>query len=239
MNNQDPIKNVVTLIKQHFNHVQDASKKRRHAEMNSKHASIIANVCENAKAKRKANNGREEEKVRKNVWLWGAHFDIHRVPSLFTWEINGWKVKENKWEERWERGRAQTAVCHAERHIYQWCFSKKDISLWEQLFGSRQAVVTGKYIRPDLVCFGCFGDAAIMRDRGGRWLSRVRLIHFFFSASHPALVFSCSHALFLPVSLSSLLPYLLFSCLTLFFCKNTIDKLQYYQTLTHNMLNFH
>lgn len=45
-------------------------------------------------------------------------------------------------------------------------FFKKDISLWEQLFGSCQAVVTGKYIRPDLVCFGCFGDAAIMRDRG-------------------------------------------------------------------------
>lgn len=43
---------------------------------------------------------------------------------------------------------------------------KKDISLWEQLFDSRQAVVTGKYIRPDLVCFGCFGDVAIMRDRG-------------------------------------------------------------------------
>lgn len=45
-------------------------------------------------------------------------------------------------------------------------FVKKDISLWEQPFGSHQAVVTGKYIRPDLVCFGCFGDAAIMRDRG-------------------------------------------------------------------------
>lgn len=40
---------------------------------------------------------------------------------------------------------------------------------------------------------------------------------FSFSASHPALVFACTHALFLPVSLSSLLPYPLSPCLTLFF----------------------
>lgn len=98
------------------------------------------------------------------MWLWEAHFDIHRVPSLFTLEINRWKVKENKWEERWERGRAQTALCHAETYLLTVFF--KMPFLWEQLFGSQQAVVRGKYIRPDLVCFGCFGDAAIMRDRG-------------------------------------------------------------------------
>lgn len=53
-----------------------------------------------------------------------------------------------------------------QRGIFTRGVFQKDISLWEQLFGSRQAVVTGKYIRPDLVCFGCFGDAAIMKDRG-------------------------------------------------------------------------
>lgn len=71
---------------------------------------------------------------------------------------------------------------------------KKDISLWEQLFDSRQAVVTGKYIRPDLVCFGCFGDVAIMRDRGlvieqGQYDSC-------FSYSHPVVVLLCAFALF-------------------------------------------
>lgn len=71
---------------------------------------------------------------------------------------------------------------------------KKDISLWEQLFDSRQAVVTGKYIRPDLVCFGCFGDVAIMRERGlvieqGQYDS-------FFSYSHPVVVLLCAFALF-------------------------------------------
>lgn len=115
--------------------------------------------------KRKGHKHGNEKKVRQ-ADVWKACFDIYRVPSLLTFEINRWKVKENKWEQRWERGRAQAAICHAERHIYQWCFSKRDISLWEQLFDSRQAVVTGKYIRPDLVCFGCFGDVAIMRDRG-------------------------------------------------------------------------
>lgn len=49
--------------------------------------------------------------------------------------------------------------------------------------------VTEKYIRPDLVCFGCFGDAAIMRDRGlvieeGRTDS--------FLGSHPELDFPSS-----------------------------------------------
>lgn len=78
--------------------------------------------------------------------------------------------------------------------VFQKKKEKKDISLWEQLFDSRQAVVTGKYIRPDLVCFGCFGDVAIMRDRGlvfeqGQYDSC-------FSYSHPVVVLLCAFALF-------------------------------------------
>lgn len=82
---------------------------------------------------------------------------------------------------------------------------KKDISLWEQLFDSRQAVVTGKYIRPDLVCFGCFGDVAIMRDRG-LVIEQGQCDSFFFiqpSCSRSPL---CFCFIFLPVSLSYLIP---------------------------------
>ena len=59
-----------------------------------------------------------------------------------------------------------TLLSAMQRGIFTSGVFQKDMSLWEQLFGSRQAAETGKYIRPDLVRFGCFGDAAIMRDRG-------------------------------------------------------------------------
>lgn len=141
--------------------------------------------------------------------MWQPCFDIHRVPSLFTFEINRWKVKGNKWGERWEKGeKAQAAICHAERHSYRFWGKKKkrDISLWEQLFGSRQAVVTGTYIRPDLVCFGCFFEMLQLWETGGWWLSRVSLSLF-----SPVVVPSCAFAYFfffhLPVSLSSWQPY--------------------------------
>lgn len=74
----------------------------------------------------------------------------------------------------------------------------------QQLFGSRQAVVTGKYIRPDLVCFGLFWRCCNYERQGGWWSGRVTLILFSFSAcAHFLLLFG---PFFLPVSLSSLLP---------------------------------
>lgn len=42
----------------------------------------------------------------------------------------------------------------------------KKAFLQKQLFGSQRAALTGRYISPDLVCFGCFGAAAITRDMG-------------------------------------------------------------------------
>lgn len=49
--------------------------------------------------------------------------------------------------------------------------------------------MTGKYIRPDLVCFDCFGDSAIMRDRG-LVIEQGQLDFFSVSVSHPLPVFS-------------------------------------------------
>lgn len=112
-----------------------------------------------------------------------------------------------------------------QRGIFTSGVFQKDISLWEQLFGSRQAVVTGKYIRPDLVCFGCFGDAAIMRDRG-LVIEQGQFDSFSFSASHPVLVSPCSYALFLPVSLCSLLPHSLLPCLMLSFAGVILNELK-------------
>ena len=89
-----------------------------------------------------------------------------------------------------------------QRGIFTRGVFQKDISLWEQLFGSRQAVVTGKYIRPDLVCFGCFGDAAIMRDRG-LVIEQGQFDSFSYSAGRPVLV--CSFSTCVPSYLFPLL----------------------------------
>lgn len=90
----------------------------------------------------------------------------------------------------------------------------KTTFLWEQLFGSQRAVVTGKYIRPDLVCFGCFGDAAIMRDRG-LVIEQGRFFFFFSQPSRaPFLLLVCSFstcfAVFPPALPSSFMPRSLF-----------------------------
>lgn len=163
--------------------------------------------------KRKANRNTDEEKARTSAWLWEAHFDICRVPSLFTLEINRWKVKENKWEERWERGRAQTAICHAERHIYQRRFSKPHFS------GSSYLAHSGQLWQENTLGLIWFVLVVLemlqLWETGGWWSSRVD--SFSFSASHPVLLFSCLFALSLPVLLSSLLPYHRLSCPVLSF----------------------
>lgn len=105
-----------------------------------------------------------------------------------------------------------------QRGIFTRGVFQKDISLWEQLFGSRQAVVTGKYIRPDLVCFGCFGcfgDAAIMKDRGlvmeqGHFDSFSFFSQPSFCPFSPALWLFFYLFLFLSTFLSSFIPHTVF-----------------------------
>lgn len=89
---------------------------------------------------------------------------------------------------------------------------QKDISLWEQRFGSCRAVVTGKYISPDLVCFGCFGDSVIIRARG--LAIGGGSLYFFIVQPLPFIL-----QLFLPVLLSFLPPCSLLSSLMLCSCK--------------------
>lgn len=116
-----------------------------------------------------------------------------------------------------EKGGGPTLLSAMQRGIFTSGVFQKDISLWEQLFGSRQAVVTGKHIRPDLVCFGCFGDAAIMRERG-LVIGQGQFDSLSCSASRPVLVLSNSFALFPPALLSSRLLYFLPSSLVLSSC---------------------
>lgn len=117
-------------------------------------------------------------------------FDIHRAPSLFTLGINRWKVKGNTREGRRERGPGPDCYLPCRETCLPGVFfkkKKKKRHFSQQLFGSCQAAVTGKYIRLDLVCFGCFGDAAIMRDRG---LVMEQAGHLdSFSSSQPVLHF--------------------------------------------------
>lgn len=77
-------------------------------------------------------------------------------------------------KEGWSAGRAHLA----------WLLFKKAF-LQRQRFGAQRAALTGRCISPDLVCFGCFGAAAIMRDRG-LVIERTRF-HPLFPARRPRL----------------------------------------------------
>jgi len=84
--------------------------------------------------------------------------------------------------------------------------------------------VTGKYIRPDLVCFGCFGDATIMRDRG-LVTEQGQLVSFSFSCSHPVVALSCAFEFFSSYCLSSFQSFF-FQSILAFNVKNCIPLFQ-------------
>lgn len=157
--------------------------------------------------KKCARGGREHQKEKKNafsfLWKrkkrcklgtksnlkseWGRRgrgcFRVRRVLSLFTLDINGWKVKGNKWGEGCDSGRrgrrASGRPRRAERHVYPWPFSrtKKPISLGAAIWLPAGRCDGGNTL--DLICFALlvFGDAAIMRDRG-LTIKRGRCLYF-------------------------------------------------------------
>lgn len=80
-------------------------------------------------------------------------------------------------------GQGGPALPRTEAYL-PWLLLRKAF-LQKQLFGSQRAALTGRYISPDLVCFGCFGAAAIRRDRG-LVIERTRF-HSLFPARRPLL----------------------------------------------------
>lgn len=137
-----------------------------------------------AKKKKKCQTGKEKQfenrwggKGRARAAVTGTFWHPQSAVSLYL----GNKQMESEREQmRGETGEGEgPSCCLPRREAYLPAAFFKTTFLYEQPFGSQRAAVTGKYIRPDLVCFGCFGDAAIMRDRG-LVIKRGRFLYFSF-----------------------------------------------------------
>lgn len=177
-------------------------------------------VCKkkkNAKPEKKSNLKTDEGEKGESARLWRAHFDICRVLSLFTLEINRWKVKENKWEERRERGRARAAVCHAERGIFtSGVFQKPHFSMSSHLAPSGQ-LWQGNTL--DLIWFVLVVSEMLQLWETGGWWSSGAAFFISLSSSYPALIFfswfysfsTCSAAP-PPTLVSSFMPYSIIPC---------------------------
>lgn len=165
--------------------------------------------------KRKAIWKQMRRKGRKCAAVTGTFWHLQSAVSLY---LGNKQMEREREQMRGEMEEGEGPNCYLpHREAYLPAAFFKTTFLYEQLFGSQRAVVTGKYIRPDLVCFGCFGDAAIMRDRGlvikqGRFLyfsfiqlSRAHFLQLVYSFS------TCSAAP-PPTLVSSFMPYSIIPC---------------------------